>query len=93
MDIGEKIQKLRREKGLSQEALAEALLNGDITGAAIDSFEPLPLDNPIYRAKDTNLILTPHIGAATYDNYDRVYRLCAANLTHLMKGEPAEMTI
>lgn len=25
MDIGEKIQKLRREKGLSQEALAEAL--------------------------------------------------------------------
>ena len=25
MDIGEKIQKLRREKGLSQEALAEAV--------------------------------------------------------------------
>lgn len=82
-----------REQLVDLEALAEALLNGDITGAAIDSFEPLPLDNPIYRAKDTNLILTPHIGAATYDNYDRVYRLCAANLTHLMKGEPAEMTI
>ena len=82
-----------REQLVDLEALADALLNGDITGAAIDSFEPLPLDNPIYRAKDTNLILTPHIGAATYDNYDRVYRLCAANLTHLMNGEPAEMTI
>ena len=82
-----------REQLIDLEALAEALLNGSITGAAIDSFEPLPQDNPIYKAKDTNLILTPHIGAATYDNYDRVYRLCATNLVHLMNGEPAEMTI
>lgn len=82
-----------REQLVDLAALAEALLNGDIAGAAIDSFEPLPQDDPIYRAKDTNLILTPHIGAATYDNYDRVYRLCAENLLHLMRGEPAEMTI
>lgn len=82
-----------REQLIDLEALAEALLNGSITGAAIDSFEPLPQDNPIYKAKDTNLILTPHIGAATYDNYDRVYRLCATNLVHLMNGEPAAMTI
>ena len=75
------------------QALADALLAGEISGVAIDTFEPLPADCPLYKAKDTNLILTPHIGAATYDNYDRVYRLCATNLVHLMHGEPAEMTI
>lgn len=82
-----------REQLVDMEALTEALLNGEITGAAIDTFEPLPEDCPLYRAAEKNLILTPHIGAATYDNYDRVYRLCAANLVHLMKGEPAELTI
>lgn len=82
-----------REQLVDMEALTEALLNGDISGAAIDTFEPLPSDCPLYRAKDTNLILTPHIGAATYDNYDRVYRLCATNMLHLMHGEPAEMTL
>ncbi len=82
-----------REQLIDLEALAEALLNDEITGAAVDSFEPLPLDNPIYKAKDKNLIMTPHIGAATFDNYDRVYRLCATNIKHIMNGEPAEMTL
>lgn len=82
-----------REQLVDMEAVAEALLHGDISGAAIDTFEPLPADCPLYRAKDSNLILTPHIGAATYDNYDRVYRLCATNLLHLLHGEPAEMTL
>ena len=72
------------------DALADALLDGDITGAALDVFDPLTESYPLYRAKDTNLILTPHIGAATYDNYDRVYRLCANNIRHLMAGEPFE---
>lgn len=82
-----------REQLIDLEALADVLLSGGITGAAIDTFEPIPAENPIYKAKDTNLILTPHLGAATYDNYDRVYRLCAVNLKHLMNGEPAEMTL
>lgn len=72
------------------DALADALLAGEITGAAIDVLDPLTEASPLYKAKDTNLILTPHIGAATYDNYDRVYKLCAANLKHLMAGEEAE---
>lgn len=82
-----------REQLVDREALADALVNGDIMGAAIDTFEPLPQDDPIYRAKDSNLIVTPHIGAATYDNYGRVFQLCAENLKHLMKGERAEMTV
>lgn len=75
------------------DALADALLAGEITGAAVDVLDPLTEDSPLYRAKDTNLILTPHIGAATYDNYDRVYRFCAKNLLHLQNGEKPEMLL
>lgn len=75
------------------DALADALLAGEITGAAVDVLDPLTEDSPLYRARETNLILTPHIGAATYDNYDRVYRFCAKNLVHLQNGEEPEMLL
>ncbi len=79
-----------RDVLIDLDALADALLAGEITGAALDVFDPLKEDSPLYRARETNLILTPHIGAATYDNYDRVYQLCAANLRHLAAGEEIE---
>ena len=79
-----------RELLVDLEALADALIHGDIMGAAIDTFSPLPANHPIYRAKGTNFILTPHIGAATYDNYDRVFNLCSANILHLLNNEPLE---
>ena len=72
------------------EALADALLNGDITGAAIDSFEPLPLDNPIYRAKDTNLILTPHVAGGMRLEITRknCIQMAQDNLRRYLAGEP-----
>lgn len=79
-----------RESLVDLDALTEAIENGNIMGAAVDTFSPLPADSPVYRLKDKNFILTPHIGAATYDNYDRVFKLCAANIKHLKKGEPLE---
>lgn len=46
-------------------ALAKALHNGDIAGAALDVYEsePLPADSPLRDAP--NLVLTPHLGAST----------------------------
>lgn len=82
-----------REQLVDLQALADALLEGEIMGAAIDTFSPLPEDCPLFKAKDKNLILTPHIGAATWDNYDRVYRLCAANALHVLRGEEPEMLL
>nr|WP_245509792.1 NAD(P)-dependent oxidoreductase [Rhizobium leguminosarum] len=42
-------------------ALAQALVAGEVAGAALDVFtqEPLPADSPLRQAP--NLILTPHI--------------------------------
>ena len=47
--------------------LADALNNNVIAGAAIDVFEiePLDTDNPLIKAK--NVLLTPHLGASTFE--------------------------
>ncbi len=50
---------------VDEAALAQALKDGVIAGAAFDVFseEPLPKDNPLFGAP--NIILTPHLGAST----------------------------
>lgn len=45
---------------IDEEALNEALINGEIGGAALDVFdrEPLPAESPLWKAP--NIIITPH---------------------------------
>jgi D-3-phosphoglycerate dehydrogenase len=52
---------------VDENALAEALRDGRIAGAALDVYENEPLgeDHPLRGAP--NLVLTPHLGAATHD--------------------------
>ena len=52
---------------LDEEALAAALSAGRLAGAALDVYEaePLPEAHPLREAP--NLVLTPHLGAATFD--------------------------
>ena len=54
---------------IDQDALAQALHDGVIAGAALDVFEPepLPSDHPVRRLPNT--ILTPHIGFVTEESY------------------------
>jgi D-3-phosphoglycerate dehydrogenase len=54
---------------IDQDALAQALRNGVIAGAALDVFEPepLPADHPVRSLPNT--ILTPHIGFVTEESY------------------------
>lgn len=50
---------------VDEDALAEALREGRLGGAALDVYEtePLPEDSPLRDAP--NLVMTPHLGAAT----------------------------
>src|SRR5215467_4479456 len=59
--------------GLADEtALAQALRDGQVAGAALDVFEtePLPADSPLRGAP--NVVLTPHLGASTAEAQESV---------------------
>jgi D-3-phosphoglycerate dehydrogenase / 2-oxoglutarate reductase len=68
------------------DALVDALRAGQIAGAGLDHFvgENLPPDHPLC-AMD-NVVLTPHIGGATYDTEVNHSRLIANGLRTLLAG-------
>src|SRR5205814_6513250 len=69
-------------------ALADALREKKIAGAAIDVYqtEPPPKDHPLF-ALD-NVVLTPHLGASTDEAQTAVsVDACRAIVAYLTKGE------
>jgi glyoxylate reductase len=73
---------------VDQAALARALHDGVIAGAALDVTdpEPLPVDDPLLRAP--NLIVVPHIGSATRSTRERMADLAVDNLVAALEGRP-----
>jgi lactate dehydrogenase-like 2-hydroxyacid dehydrogenase len=69
------------------EALITALRDGTIAGAGLDVFESEPHLPEALRALD-NVILTPHIGAITFEAFDQGRDLLRANLRAHFAGEP-----
>src|SRR5262249_59176905 len=57
---------------IDEAALAQALRDGQVAGAALDVFEtePLPADSPLRAAP--NVVLTPHLGASTAEAQESV---------------------
>lgn len=70
-------------------ALAEALRQRRIMGAALDVFdqEPLPPDHPLL-ALD-NVTLAPHLAGSTIDAFRNSPRLMAGHLARLLRGQGA----
>lgn len=69
------------------EALTEALGAGRLAGAGLDHFEGemLPTDHPITTLP--NVVLTPHVGGATYDTEANHSRLIADDIARLLAGD------
>ena len=65
---------------VDEAALASALREGRLGGAAIDVFErePLPAGSPL--AECANLLLTPHIAGVTRESNERVSSLIASKV-------------
>jgi phosphoglycerate dehydrogenase-like enzyme len=69
-------------------ALARALHEGRLRGAALDVFthEPLPAEHPLRDAPRT--LLSPHISAYSWRFWEREGELIARNLQRYLAGEP-----
>lgn len=70
---------------IDEKALAAALKNGIIRGAAIDVFEFEPEITPELKELD-NIILTPHIASATTETRDKMAELAATNIIEALEG-------
>ena len=72
---------------VDEQALVQALQNGTIAGAGLDVFEDEPNVPAELRALD-NVVLTPHVGSATWQTRQAMADLAFANLEAHVAGKP-----
>lgn len=72
---------------IDEMALAQALHEGRLAGAALDVYEqePLPADHPFLRTPNT--LLTPHISSSTKESLDRMARDAAQGVLDVLAGK------
>jgi D-3-phosphoglycerate dehydrogenase len=76
---------------VDEKALLDALDKKQIAGAGLDVFdvEPLPLDHP-YRKMD-NVVITPHLGYVSQQNYERYYPDILEDIRGFLDGKPVRV--
>jgi len=73
---------------VNEKALIAALDSHKIAGAALDVYdqEPLPADHPLRRLD--NVVLTPHLGYVTVENYREMYAQAIEDIRAFLDGKP-----
>jgi phosphoglycerate dehydrogenase-like enzyme len=76
---------------IDESALIAALREKKITGAGLDVFdvEPLPLDHP-FRTMD-NVVITPHLGYVSVQNYRTFYGAIIEDIRAWLDGKPVRL--
>jgi phosphoglycerate dehydrogenase-like enzyme len=76
---------------VDEAAMLDALENKRIGGAALDVYhtEPLPKDHRLRRLP--NVLLTPHVGYVTDDNYAVFYRETMEDVKGFLEGKPVRV--
>lgn len=76
-----------RGETVNEEALVEALENGQIAGAGLDVYKQEPISNQHPLLKLNNTVTLPHIGSATEETRTKMAFLAAENLVKAITGE------
>ncbi len=73
---------------VDEPALLAALDGRRIAGAALDVYdrEPLPPDHPLRRLD--NVVMTPHLGYVTVENYRQAYGQAVEDIRAFLAGKP-----
>ena len=76
---------------IDEPALIKSLQEGRIAGAALDTFcdEPLPKDHPIRTCP--RLVLTPHVGYASRENYVTYFTEMVEDIEGWLAGKPVRV--
>jgi phosphoglycerate dehydrogenase-like enzyme len=76
---------------IDEAALLAALRNKSIAGAGLDVFdiEPLPVDHPL--RKMDNLVLTPHLGYVSVQNYRAYFTGVVDDIRAFLDGKPVRV--
>jgi D-3-phosphoglycerate dehydrogenase len=76
---------------VEEKALINALNGKQIAGAGLDVFdvEPLPLDH-VFRKMD-NVVITPHLGYVSQQNYEKYYPDIVDNIRGFLDGKPTRI--
>jgi len=79
---------------IDEAALAKAIKEGKIAGAALDVYEqePLQADSPL-RSVGQNIVLTPHLGASTAEAQVNVAIDVAEQIRDVLLGLPARSAV
>ena len=78
---------ISRGSVIDEQALIAALRDKRIAGAALDVFDNEPNINPAFLALD-NVVLTPHVGSASWETRTAMGNLQVENLRCYFSGEP-----
>jgi len=72
---------------VDEQALYEALVNGEIAAAGLDVFvkEPISADHQLLKLP--NVIALPHIGSASIETRTRMIELCCSNVNAVLSGD------
>jgi len=76
---------------VDEKALIATLQSKSIAGAGLDVFdvEPLPLDHP-FRKMD-NVVITPHLGYVSQQNYAKMYPEIVEDIRAWLDGKPVRV--
>jgi phosphoglycerate dehydrogenase-like enzyme len=74
---------------IDHDALFEALSTGRLAGAGIDVTEPEPLPETHPLLQRDDVIVTPHVAAATREGKDRLYSMAIDQAIAVLDGQSA----